>query len=93
MHPHRSAGPPAGVARPGTPPFEHQRRLLLELAVTPPPHGDGVAELADALALAPAQVEAAAGGLERAGLLVRRGGRLFASPATLAVEALWPFAL
>jgi hypothetical protein len=93
MHAHRSAAPSAGVARPGSPAFEHQRRLLLELAVDPPPDGDAVAALASALELAPDQVEAAAAGLERAGLAERRGGRLFATPAVLAVDALWPFAL
>jgi DNA-binding MarR family transcriptional regulator len=93
MHEHRTVAPPAGVARPGSTEFEHQRRLLLELAVDPPPLGDGVAELADTLDVGPAQIEAAAAGLERAGLLERRGGRLFASPTTRAIELLWPFAL
>ncbi|WP_028061292.1 hypothetical protein [Candidatus Solirubrobacter pratensis] len=93
MHLHRIAGRPDGVARPGTAEFDHQRRLLLELAVDPPVGGESVAELASTLDLAAAQVEAAAAGLERAGLLVRRAGRLFAAPAVLAVEALWPLGL
>ena len=93
MHLHRSAGWPAGVARPGTPEFDHQRRLLLELAVDPPELGDAVAELASTLELTAGEVEAAAAALERAGLLVRRGGRLYAAPVVLAVEALWPFGL
>jgi hypothetical protein len=93
MHEHRTVGPPAGVARPGSPEFEHQRRLLLELAVDPPPLGDAVAELAETLDVEAAQIDAAAAGLERAGLVERRGGRLFASPPARAVEVLWPFAL
>jgi hypothetical protein len=92
MHEHRSAGTPAGVAPPGSPAFEHQRRLLLELAVDPPAEGDAVADLAKALALSAEQVEAAAEGLERAGLVERRGGRLLATPPVQAVEVLWPIA-
>jgi hypothetical protein len=93
MHLHRSAGRPEGVARPGTAEFDHQRRLLLELAIDPPTGGDGVSELASTLELTAAEVELAAAGLERAGLLVRRAGRLFAAPTVLAVEALWPLGL
>jgi hypothetical protein len=93
MHAHRSAGPLAGVARPGSPAFEHQRRLLLELAVDPPLDGDGVAALASVLELAPEEVEAAAAELERAGVAERRDGRLFATSPVLAVEKLWPFGL
>jgi hypothetical protein len=93
MHLHRSAGRPEGVARPGTAEFDHQRRLLLELAVDPPEGGESVPELATTLGLEDAEVEAAAAGLERAGLLIRRAGRLLAAPAVLAVEALWPLGL
>jgi hypothetical protein len=93
MHLHRTAGPPEGVARPGTPEFDHQRRLLLELAVDPPEHGDSAAELASTLELTAGELETAAAELERAGLLVRRAGRLYAAPVVLAVEALWPFGL
>ena len=93
MHEHRSAGLPAGVARPGSPEHEHQRRLLLELAVEPPSVGDDIDELASELELTREQLDAAAAGLERAGLLERRGGRLFATPPVRAVEALWPLAL
>jgi hypothetical protein len=92
MQQHRSAGTSAGVARPGSPAFEHQRRLLLELAVDPPADGDAVPDLAAALALSAEQVEAAAAGLERAGLVERRGGRLLATPPVMAVELLWPIA-
>jgi hypothetical protein len=93
MHAHRSAGPPAGVARPGSHAFEHQRRLLLEIAVDPPLRGDDIADLASTLELTTAQIDAAAAGLEQAGLAHRRAGRLLATPPVLAVEALWPFAL
>jgi hypothetical protein len=93
MHAHRSAGPPAGVARPGSPEFEHQRRLLLELAVDPPPGGSAVTALAAELELTAGEIEAAAAGLEHAGLAERRGGRLRATPPVLAVEALWPLGL
>jgi hypothetical protein len=90
MHAHRTAGPPAGVARPGSPEFEPQRRLLLELAVAPPRGGEAPAELARALELPVCAVQAAARVLERVGLCERRGGRLCASVALRAVEALWP---
>ncbi len=93
MHAHRSAGPPAGVAHPGTAQFEHQRRLLLELAVDPPPRGSAVVALAAELELTAGEVEAAAAGLERAGVAERRGDRLRATPPVLAVEALWPLGL
>ncbi len=93
MHAHRSAGPPAGVARPGSAEFEHQRRVLLELAVDPPPSGSAVAALAAELGLTAGEVEAAAAGLVSAGLAERRADRLRATPPVLAVEALWPLGL
>ena len=93
MHRHRTDPWPAGLARPGTPEHEHQRRLILELAVGPPAGGDRPEDLARVLALPPAQLAAAADALVAAGLAERRDGRLFPSPATCAVEALWPFAL
>jgi hypothetical protein len=90
MHDHRTGGGPAHVAPPGTPEHEHQRRLLLELAVDPPPGGDEPAGLAIALGCSRAAVEAAADALILAGLAERRGARLFPSAATRALEALWP---
>lgn len=93
MHGESSDPWPAGVARLGTPAHEHQRRLLLELAVEPPAAGDRLEDLARVLELSSADLEAAARGLVAAGLAERRDGRLFASRATRAVEALWPFAL
>jgi hypothetical protein len=92
MHPDRTA-PPSGVALPGTAAHDHQRRLLLELAVDPPVDGDRLPALADTLGLTLAEVQAAASGLELAGLARRRGGRLRPSAAVVAIEALWPFAL
>jgi hypothetical protein len=89
MQDHRTVG----VACRTSPQFEHQRRLVLELAVGPPPDGDLPADLARSLGLSVAQVEAAADALAAAGLAERRGGRLFASPATRALEELWPLAL
>ena len=90
MQDHRTAPWPAGIALPGTPEHEHQRRLVLELAVMPPVAGDREADLARVLALTPAELAAAGAALVAAGLAERRGDRLFASPATRALEALWP---
>jgi DNA-binding IclR family transcriptional regulator len=92
MHAHRSAGPPAGVARPGTPAFEPQRRLLLELAVDPPAGGESLAELSVALDLPLADLAPAAVALARLGLVERRNGRLYPTETLRAVEALWPLA-
>jgi hypothetical protein len=93
MHGHRTDSLPAGVAPPGTPAHEHQRRLILELAVEPPAGGERPEDLARVLDLSPAALDAAADALVAAGLVERRDGRLFPSAATRAVEALWPFAL
>jgi len=93
MQDHRNGHWPDHVARPGTPEHDHQRRLLLELAVAAPEAGDGPADLALALGYPRAAVEAAADALVAAGLAERRGGRLFASPATIALESLWPIAM
>jgi len=93
MQDQRSGHGPDHVARPGTPEHDHQRRLVLELAVAPPGAGDDPADLAVALGYPRAAIEAAADALVAAGLAERRGGRLFASAATLALEALWPIAL
>jgi len=82
--------PRPGIAPPGTPAHEHQRRLVLELAAEPPPEGDCPAELAAVLGLAPHALEAAADALVAAGLAERRAGRLRASPQTLVLDALWP---
>jgi hypothetical protein len=90
MQDHRSGRGPAHVAPPGTPEHEHQRRLLLELAVDPPAGGDEPADLALALDCSRAAIEAAGDVLVRAGLAERRGARLVASAATRALEALWP---
>jgi hypothetical protein len=93
MQAHRTHQWPAVVARPGTPEHEHQRRLILELAVEPPVGGERPEDLARVLELLPAELEPAADALVAAGLVERRDGRLFPSEATRAVEALWPFAL
>jgi hypothetical protein len=93
MHSHRIADPPAGVARPGSPEFEHQRRVVLEVAVDPPPDGTSVAVLAADVELTAAQVDAASAGLERAGLVERRAGRLRPTLALRALETLWPIGL
>ena len=93
MHGHRSDLWPAGVAAPGTPAHEHQRRLILELAVEPPEGGDRVEDLARTLELAPVALKAAADALIAVGLAERRDGRLFPSAATRAMDALWPLAL
>ena len=93
MHDHRNDPWPAGVARPGTRAHEHQRRLVLELAVEPPEGGYDPGDLARTLGLPPRALEAAAAALIAAGLAERRQGRLFPSAATRALEALWPLAL
>ena len=93
MHGHRSDLWPAGVAPPGTPAHEHQRRLILELAVEPPAGGDRVEDLARTLELSPVALKAAADALIAIGLVERRDGRLFPSAATRALDALWPLAL
>ena len=93
MHGHRSDLWPAGVAPAGTPAHEHQRRLILELAVEPPAIGDRVEDLARTLELSPVALKAAADALIAVGLAERRDGRLFPSAATRAIDALWPLAL
>jgi hypothetical protein len=93
MQDHRSDRWPPLVAHPGTPEFEHQRRLLLELAVEPPVEGDRPADLARSLEFDPEAIDAAADVLIAAGLALRRGGRLFPSVPTLALDALWPIAM
>jgi hypothetical protein len=90
MQDHRTGHRSAHVAPPGTPEHEHQRRLLLELAVDPPAAGDHVADLAVALGCSRAAVESAGHALVLAGLAERRGDRLFPSAVTRALESLWP---
>ena len=93
MQRQRSDPRSAGVARPGTPSHEQQRRLILELAIEPPEGGERPEDLARVLELSPVAIEAAAEALIAVGLVERRGGRLFPSAATRAIEELWPFAL
>ena len=93
MQDHRSAPWPVGVARPGTPEYQQQRRLVLELAVMPPEGGDHPADLARTLGYSLAEIEAAADALIISGLAERRRGRLFASSPALALDALWPIAM
>jgi hypothetical protein len=93
MHDHRNDPWPAGIARPGTRAYVHQRRLVLELAVEPPEGGHDPGDLARTLGLSSRALEAAAEALVAAGLAERHDGRLFPSAATRALEALWPLAL
>jgi len=93
MHPDRTAPPSGPVATPGTAAHDHQRRLLLELAVDPPRDGDPLPALAETLGLTLAQLELAASGLQRAGLARCHDGRLRATRAVFAIEALWPLGL
>jgi hypothetical protein len=93
MQDHGSDRWPAFIARPGTPEYEHQRRLLLELAAAPPAEGDRPSDLADVLGFPVQAIEAAADALIAAGLAQRHVGRLFPSEATMALDALWPVAL
>lgn len=91
MQIHRTAWP-AALARPGSRRYEDQRRLILELVVDPPRRGDDPRALAAALRRPPAAIEDAAAALARAGLAERHAGRVRASAAALAFEALWPIA-
>ena len=93
MQDDRSARWPAAVASVDTPQHEHQRRLVLELAVDAPADGDHPSDLALVLGLSRAALDAAADGLVAAGLAERRGDRLFASGATMALDALWPIGM
>lgn len=77
------------IATPGTPAYDAQRRLLLELIVDPPSGGDHVADLSQRLQIPVAAIEAAAATLQNVGLAWRIGRRLAASPPALAFEALW----
>jgi hypothetical protein len=93
MQDDRSARWPANVARSDTPEHEHQRRLVLELAVDPPAEGDHPDDLAHTLGFTRAAIDAAADGLVAAGLAEWRDDRLFASAATTALDALWPIGM
>ena len=93
MQRHRSEARSAGAAPAGTPAHEHQRRLILELAIEPPEAGQHPEDLARVLELSAAAIQSAAEALIAAGLVERRGGRLFPSAATRAIEELWPLAL
>jgi hypothetical protein len=92
-YPHRGASPSNGVARAGTPQFEAQRVLLLEILVDPPAEGDALAELATTLAIDDHELRAAAAALEDAGLARLQGDRVHASATARAFDALWPVAL
>ena len=52
-----------------------------------------MSDLARVLGFPEPAIEAAADGLVTAGLAERSGGRLRATPAVLALEALWPIAM
>ena len=86
----RSGRWPLAISGVDTRQHEHQRRLVLELAVDPPAEGDHPADLARTLGFSLAAIDEAADALVAAGLAERRGGRLFASGATMAIDALWP---
>jgi hypothetical protein len=90
MHRHRSVPWPDGVAPYDTARHEHQRRVILELAVTPPVAGDHLDDLARTLAIARPALDHAAAGLIVAGLAERRGERLFPTLPTRALDTLWP---
>jgi hypothetical protein len=90
MHEHRNAPLPPGVGEGNTTAFDHQRRLVQEVAICAPAEGDDVRELAARLYLSEAQIEAAAAVLESVGLVERRDVRLFATPALVTIEHLWP---
>jgi len=89
MQDHRIAWP-ADVAAPGTPAYQHQRELLLELVVDAPAAGEPVAVLARRLGRSRTTVAQAAAALARSGLVATGPSGLRATPAALAFEALWP---
>ena len=93
MQDHRSPRWPTAIADPGTPAFEDQRLVLLEILVDPPDEGDSLLELSRTLERSYLRVESAAAALCKAGLARRADDRLVATDAAVALEALWPIAL
>lgn len=83
MHGHRTE-PPA----PGSPAYQAQRDLLLELVVDPPAAGDAIGELPDRLGHEAGALVAAIDELTAIGLVTRRADAVFATAAALRFEAL-----
>ena len=89
MHRHRNGAP----SEPGTLAFQAQREVLLEIVVTPPLFGDSLDYLARSLPVPPHAIAPAVTSLEAVGLVRRRGHVVFATPAALRFEHLWPVRL
>ena len=89
MHRHRNGAPP----EPGTLAFQAQREVLLEIVVTPPLFGDSVDYLARSLPVPPHAIAPAVASLQAIGLARRCGDVVFATPAALRFEHLWPVRL
>lgn len=69
---------------------EAERRLLLELVTDPPPEGDRLSDLADALGLSHLAVAGAALALTSAGLASTRADLVSATRAARRFDELWP---
>jgi hypothetical protein len=67
-----------------------QRWVLLELVTVPPVEGDEISKLAFGLKELVPDVQAAVDELVAAGLAVRDGDRVHATPAALRFHQLWP---
>ena len=90
MHDHPICAAPPGAPAPGSREHHVQRRVLLELVTSPPREGDALASLAASLGEPEGEVEAAVRALVDAGLAVRDGDVVRATPAALRFDALWP---
>lgn len=89
MQGHRNEGP-RRLPDPDSLEYRAQKTVLLELVVTPPPQGDGLAYLIERLPIPDHTVEPAITALEHAGLAIRDGDRTRASAPALYFEHLWP---
>ena len=88
MHGQRTGGPQP--PSPGTRAYELQRKVLIELVLAPPPHTDGLAELAARIEETLGDVEPALAALAAAGLAGADGRVAWATPPARYLEALFP---
>lgn len=93
MQDHRSPRWPEAIAPPGTAAYDDQRLLMLELLVDPPAGGDRLDALTARLERSAPALRDAARALAGAGLATVHRGRIAATPAAIALDALWPVAL
>jgi hypothetical protein len=88
MHDQRIGGPLP--PEPGTRTHDLQRKVLVELALAPPPHTDDIPELANRIGEPLGEVETALGALAEAGLAGSDGRLAWATAAARYCEALFP---